>query len=176
MSQSPSNMGLQSVLGSTAIPLPSVPSNLSPYTKLALLAGLVLLVRPILFPSYKNPPPGPPAWPIIGNIIDILAAAKSRRLHLLFEEWANKYGDVMLIRSGVEDEYYVNTRRAAKAIMDTNTATTSQRPRWIVSNEHMCGQMNLLYLSATHPRWKVSIVSLRKPLRRSSPAPRHALS
>ncbi|KAM5350215.1 hypothetical protein ACJ41O_006720 [Fusarium nematophilum] len=106
-------------------------SPLTGLTLLAILAITLVILRPLFSSSGKNPPPGPPGWPVLGNILDIVSAAKAKRLHYLFEGWANKYGDVMLVRSGVEDEYYVNTRRAARAIMDTNTATTSERPRYL---------------------------------------------
>ncbi|KAM5358048.1 hypothetical protein ACJZ2D_015645 [Fusarium nematophilum] len=151
-------MALRIAIDSTRDALsPALPGTMSPLTGLTLLAILAItlvILRPLFSSSGKNPPPGPPGWPVLGNILDIVSAAKAKRLHYLFEGWANKYGDVMLVRSGVEDEYYVNTRRAARAIMDTNTATTSERPRWIVSNEHICGQWNLLYLPSSHPRWK----------------------
>ncbi|KAJ4308418.1 hypothetical protein N0V84_012115 [Fusarium piperis] len=148
-------MALRIAIDSTRDALsPAVRGIISPLTGLTLLAIALVILRPLFSSSSKNPPPGPPGWPVLGNILDIVSAAKAKRLHYLFEEWANKYGDVMLIRSGVEDEYYVNTRPAVRAIMDTNTATTSERPRWIVSNEHICGQWNLLYLPSSHPRWK----------------------
>ncbi|KAH6970551.1 cytochrome P450 [Ilyonectria sp. MPI-CAGE-AT-0026] len=131
-----------------------LPSKLSPTAVAILSVVTVVFLRFIASKSPKNLPPGPKGLPVLGNILDIISAGKEKRLHLLFENWAREYGDVMLIRSGVEDEFYINSRRAAKQIMDTNTALTSERPRWIVSCEHICGNWNVLLLPASNPRWK----------------------
>ncbi|OJA19238.1 hypothetical protein AZE42_05997, partial [Rhizopogon vesiculosus] len=56
------------------------------------LAGVgVYLVKQVF--TKKNPapyPPGPPGWPLIGNILD-MPHIKPR---LAFAEWGNKYGDI----------------------------------------------------------------------------------
>lgn len=136
--------------------LPALPAGLPAALYLLIPIAAFLLIRLTLGSSNKNLPPGPEGWPVLGNIVDIVRAGKSKRLHLLFENWARQYGDVMRIRSGLEDEYYVNSRRAAKQIMDTNSIITAERPRWIVSCEHVCGNWNMLLLSASNPRWKAS--------------------
>ena len=42
-----------------------------------------------------------------------------------------------------------------QAIFDKSSAFTSERPRWIVSNELMTGKWNVLLLSVSDKRWKV---------------------
>ena len=37
--------------------------------------------------------PGPPGWPVIGNILDI----EAERLHVRLDDWAKIYGDIYKI-------------------------------------------------------------------------------
>ena len=128
----------------------------SPFLTLILLSLSLYFVATTISGSgrYGKPVPGPRGWPLIGSILDIIKAGQEKRIHLLLEGWAREFGDVVLVRSGPTVEYYVNSRRAAKALMDTNASLSSERPRWVVSNEHICGESNLLYLPA-QSRWKV---------------------
>jgi hypothetical protein len=41
--------------------------------------------------------------------------------------------------------------------MDRSSAISSERPRWIVSNELICNQLNVLLLHGIDPRWKVGL-------------------
>lgn len=99
-------------------------------------------------------PPKPPGLPIIGNIVDVLSATKVGQQHLLFERWARKYGEILRIEAGPFTEYFINSDKAVKEIFDRQSSATSERPRWIVSNEQICNEKNVLLLSASEPRWK----------------------
>ncbi|KAJ9115440.1 hypothetical protein QFC22_005198 [Naganishia vaughanmartiniae] len=98
--------------------------------------------------------PSPPGYPIVGNLPDIIKAANADRLHLLIQTWAKEYGPVVKVSAGRIDQYFINEDKAVKEILDKHSATTSDRPRWIYSNEYVCDQKNVLLLSASHPRWK----------------------
>lgn len=123
---------------------------------LLLLVILVPLLSSVL--SIKKSqlplPPTPPGSILTGNLSEVLAAVSKRQQHLLFERWARQYGQIMRVRSGPFVQYFINSDVAVKEIFDRKSACTSQRPRWIASNEQMCNELNVLLLPATHPRWK----------------------
>ncbi|OAG07382.1 cytochrome P450 [Paraphaeosphaeria sporulosa] len=99
-------------------------------------------------------PPKPPGIPFLGNAIDVLRSTKSNSQHLLFGQYARDYGEIFHVQVGPFTQYFINSDEAVKAIFDKASATTSERPRWIVSNEQICDQKNVLLLNASHPRWK----------------------
>ncbi|KAH7124336.1 cytochrome P450 [Dactylonectria macrodidyma] len=76
-------------------------------------------------------PPGPAGIPLLGNIPDIVRESKKGQQHLLIQQWARKYGDVFKVQIGRHTEYYLNSDRAVKELLDRSSAQTSQRPRWI---------------------------------------------
>ncbi|KAK4545116.1 hypothetical protein LTR36_003667 [Oleoguttula mirabilis] len=99
-------------------------------------------------------PPGPTGLPFIGNLLDILKEVGLGSQHLLFEKWARQYGELYKVKVGPFTQYMVNTDQAVKAIFDKPAAVSANRPRWIVSNEHICNQWNLLLVNGDLPRWK----------------------
>lgn len=99
-------------------------------------------------------PPKPPGVPIVGNLPDILKATSKHAQHLLFFDWAKKYGEVFRVQAGPVEEYFINSDKAVKELFDKQSATTSERPRWIVSNEQICNQWNVLLINASSPTWK----------------------
>lgn len=44
--------------------------------------------------------PSPPGYPIIGNLPDVIMAAKSDTMHLLMQRWAKQYGPVVKVKVG----------------------------------------------------------------------------
>ncbi|KAF5574644.1 oxidoreductase [Fusarium pseudoanthophilum] len=100
-------------------------------------------------------PPSPPTTNIIaGHLPAVLKAAKEHRQHLLFQKWAEEYGEVFFVKFGTFQEYFINSDQAVRAIFDKAAAQTSERPRWIVSNEQICNRLNLLLLSSSEKAWK----------------------
>lgn len=99
-------------------------------------------------------PPGPKGSFITGNLSEVLRAVQDRQQHLLFYKWAQQYGEIVRVRSGPFVQYFINSDQAVKEIFDQNSSVTSQRPRWIASNEQICNRLNLLLLHADDPRWK----------------------
>lgn len=99
-------------------------------------------------------PPKPPGVPLLGNAVDVIRSGKTGSLHLLFGQYARDHGEIVRLQVGPFTQYFINSDEAVKAIFDKASATTSERPRWIVSNEQICNQENVLLLSASHPRWK----------------------
>ncbi|KAL1591639.1 hypothetical protein SLS60_011637 [Paraconiothyrium brasiliense] len=99
-------------------------------------------------------PPKPPGVPLLGNTLDVIGSTKTHTQHLLFGQYARDHGEIVRVQVGPFTQYFINSDEAVKAIFDKASATTSERPRWIVSNEHICDQKNVLLLNASHPRWK----------------------
>ncbi|KAF3047192.1 hypothetical protein E8E12_011599 [Didymella heteroderae] len=99
-------------------------------------------------------PPKPPGVPLLGNALDVISSTRTGSQHLLFEQYAREYGEIVRIQVGPFTQYFINSDEAVKAIFDRASASTSERPRWIVSNEQICDQKNVLLLNASHLRWK----------------------
>ncbi|KAI5212373.1 cytochrome P450 [Aureobasidium subglaciale] len=99
-------------------------------------------------------PPQPPGSFFVGNMTEVIAASKIGQQHLLFERWAREHGEIYRVRVGPFTEYFINSDAAVKEIFDKASAQTAERPRWIVSNEQICNQLNVLLLNASDPRWK----------------------
>ncbi|KAF2163075.1 hypothetical protein M409DRAFT_26521 [Zasmidium cellare ATCC 36951] len=99
-------------------------------------------------------PPGPRGLPLIAKLPEVIAASKTGEQHLLFQRWAREYGDVYKIELSPFTQYMVSSDVAVKAIFDKFAATSSNRPHWIVSREHICNNWNVLLLNANTPRWK----------------------
>ncbi|KAB8261640.1 cytochrome P450 [Aspergillus pseudonomiae] len=87
-------------------------------------------------------PPQPSGGLVLGNLLEVLRASKESLQHILMQEWAREHGEVCRVRLGPE-------------IMDRSSAISSERPRWIVSNELICNRLNVLLLHGSDPRWKV---------------------
>ncbi|KAK8221384.1 cytochrome P450 [Phyllosticta capitalensis] len=160
--------------------LVSLLTSSSPALLILVLSSLLLAIAiRSRKPKVLLPPSPPGAWPLIGHLPQFISAAKAHRLHLLVEHWIREYGgDEGLVRvriAGVEvvhvgkDEavkaldwlasktkvaYVCMWLTREQAIFDKSSAFTSERPRWIVSNELMTGKWNVLLLSASDKRWK----------------------
>ncbi|KAF9010846.1 cytochrome P450 [Cyathus striatus] len=78
-----------------------------------------LLLRPNKREKYL--PPGPPTYPIIGNI-------PSLPLHIQFTKWAKQYGDVCTVKVGSMTMIVMSSVEAVRHIIEKNTALTSDRP------------------------------------------------
>ncbi|OGE47464.1 hypothetical protein PENARI_c043G11509 [Penicillium arizonense] len=128
-----------------------------------LLAAFCLLLGAALFTflqshaaGAKKPPlpPQPKGNLILGNLSEVITASKESLQHLLMHRWAREHGEVFRVRLGPVTEYFLNSDRAVKEILDRSSAISSERPRWIVSNELICNQLNVLLLHGSDPRWK----------------------
>lgn len=125
----------------------------------ALLGATFVLVllrsRQWLTDRAKLPlPPTPSGVPFLGNALDVIGSTKTGSQHLLFAKYAREHGEIVRVQVGPFSQYFINSDEAVKAIFDKASASTSERPRWIVSNEQICDQKNVLLLNASHPRWK----------------------
>ncbi|KAF9010844.1 cytochrome P450 [Cyathus striatus] len=87
----------------------------------SLIVGSILAYL-LLRPSKKDKhlPPGPPPYPIIGNIPSI-------PLHFQFTKWAKQYGDVHTVKLGSLTMIVMSSVEAIRHIIEKNTALTSDR-------------------------------------------------
>lgn len=134
---------------------------------LVLASGLFLYLRPS---TSSKLPPVVPGYPVIGSLIDVARVGKSGQMHLWMQSHARNLGDVFRLKVGpvtvtlqlhcesfidiLLQEYFINSDRAVKEILDRGSAQTSERPPWYFSNEYVCNKRNLLLLHASDPRWK----------------------
>ncbi|OAL52704.1 cytochrome P450 [Pyrenochaeta sp. DS3sAY3a] len=132
--------------------------TLQPWTlPIILVIGVLLFkAQKYLQDRKKLPlPPTPPGWPLLGNLLDVLSATKTGQQHLLFDKWAREYGDIVRVEAGPFTQYFINSDAAVKEIFDRQSSATAERPRWIVSNEQICNEKNVLLLPASNPMWKL---------------------
>lgn len=59
-------------------------------------------------------PPKPLGLPVLGNTIDFVRAAKKNEIHLLLQQWAEQYGEIMRVQVGPMTSYYLNSDQAVK--------------------------------------------------------------
>ncbi|KIJ67131.1 hypothetical protein HYDPIDRAFT_128765 [Hydnomerulius pinastri MD-312] len=77
-------------------------------------------------------PPGPSSWPIIGNVLDILASEP----WIAYKRLGEKYGDILHIRLLTLDAIVLNSLESAKALLDQRSQNYSSRP-YLAANEVM---------------------------------------
>lgn len=123
-------------------------------------------------------PPSPPGLPLIGSLLELQKAAKTREEHLLFQKWAQDLGPVYKVKVGLYTQYerpdsistldekpcadetllsryMINTDYAVKQILDKAARHSSSRLPTLVGREQMCNSWSMLSLDADHPKWKL---------------------
>lgn len=93
-------------------------------------------------------PPGPFAWPLIGN-----AASLGSAPHLCFARLARRYGDVFQIRLGNCPVVVLNSERAIRQALVQHGAAFADRPRF-ASYRLVSGGRSLAFGQYSE-RWKV---------------------
>ncbi|KAG1737315.1 cytochrome P450 [Suillus lakei] len=84
--------------------------------------------------SKKNPapyPPGPPGWPLIGNVLDM----PHIKPWLTFTEWGKKYGDIVHIEVLGQHIFVLNSVKTAMDMLDNKSTVYSDRPIFPVGGE-----------------------------------------
>ncbi|KAF2491902.1 cytochrome P450 [Lophium mytilinum] len=94
---------------------------------LAFIVALVALVAYCLSKVGRRPagyPPGPPTWPLIGN----LHLMPKEKGHLQFQKWAEEYGPVYSLILGTKVMIVLSSDQAIKDLLDKRSAIYSSRP------------------------------------------------
>ncbi|KAI3887038.1 hypothetical protein MKX03_025612 [Papaver bracteatum] len=91
----------------------------------AWFAAIALLLKGFQLRRNKiNPPPGPKAWPIIGNL-NLIGALPHRSLHHL----SQKYGPLMQLKFGSHRVVVASSVHMAKEFLKTHDVSFSGRPK-----------------------------------------------
>ncbi|CAA7051838.1 unnamed protein product [Microthlaspi erraticum] len=98
--------------------------------------------------SKLQPPPGPPSFPIIGNL-HLLQGLPYRCFHQL----SLKYGPVMLLRLGFVPTVVVSSREAAEEVLKTNDLETCSRPTFAGPDKLLNGSIDITF-AQYNESWK----------------------
>lgn len=72
----------------------------------------------------KNFPPGPPTYPIVGNIHQI----SKKGTHFQFTVWAKRYGGIYTLKLGTGTAAVITDPRLVKELLDKRSSSSSERP------------------------------------------------
>lgn len=128
-----------------------------------LLTGAAVGVTIVLVMKYvKSPwrklPPGPPGWPLIGNVLQIVGEP-----WLKYSAWRKQYGtliqlqvaaqmegdhvlyigDIIYLNVAGQPTMVLNNSKVAIELLDRRASIYSDRPPMIVANEILCGGLAL---------------------------------
>lgn len=109
----------------------------------ALLVALSVFctVRYIRSP-WRQLPPGPKGYPIIGN-----AHQLASKQWLAFTEWGKAYGDVFSLSALGQTIVVLNSQKAAADLLDRRAGIYSDRPRNIVAGDILTGGLFVVFQS-----------------------------
>ncbi|KAJ6362671.1 hypothetical protein OIU78_002971 [Salix suchowensis] len=123
-----------------------------------LLAGLGLFMSAALFlllkqrksrVHTKTHPPGPPAWPIFGNIFDLGAIP-----HHTFYKLKEKYGPVIWLKLGYTNTLVIQSAEAAAELFKNHDRAFSDRKVPLVLTAHNYNQGSL-GIGRYGPNWSM---------------------
>jgi hypothetical protein len=98
-----------------------------PFAVFALVATFAALIVFQLRNVGRRPPgypPGPPTWPLIGN----LHLMPKEKPHIQFQKWAEEYGPVYSLILGTKVMVVLSSDQAIKDLLDKRSAIYSSRP------------------------------------------------
>jgi len=85
------------------------------YSALGITSAIVFLVLDFWRKTYCRLPPGPPRWPIVGNLLQLGKNPNESLFHL-----ANKYGPLMCLSLGMKTTVVVSSPAMAKEVLKTH--------------------------------------------------------
>ncbi|KAI9088109.1 hypothetical protein K1719_030086 [Acacia pycnantha] len=111
-------------------------------------ASLLLLLHLKPTQGRRKQPPGPPAWPVIGNL-HLLGTLPHRSLHSL----SKRYGPIMSLRLGQVPAVVVSSPEAAELFLKTHDVVFASRPKTQVSEFVSYGSKGMAF-SEYGPYWR----------------------
>ncbi|KAF9815520.1 hypothetical protein IEO21_04520 [Rhodonia placenta] len=100
---------------------------------IAALTLLILLGRALAYGRSKRLPPGPPGWPIVGNILDMPVVYPWKT----FTAWGEQWGDIIYIKLFGQSMLILNNSGVASELLDKRSNLYSDRPHMTMSGELM---------------------------------------
>lgn len=95
-------------------------------------------------------PPGPFAWPAVGNLPQIVG----KDLHIVLTNWAKCYGDIVWARIGVENVLILNSMCTAKSTLIKHGRVFSGRPKKRKTVEVLLGDGTDIAMADISPELK----------------------
>lgn len=92
--------------------------------------------------SSSHLPPGPKGLPLLGHVLHM----PKSHAYLLWQEWSNKYGPIILLNMLGTNIVVLHSAKAAQDLLARRGATYSDRPRLILAGELAMKGMNLLLM------------------------------
>eukprot|EP01018_Ginkgo_biloba_P016265 Gb_21485 [translate_table: standard] len=115
-----------------------------------MLGGLSLLF--LVFNAYGKKgklPPGPPGWPVVGNLFQIGNMANESLFHL-----AQKYGPIITLHLGVKTTIVVSSPAMAKEVLKTNDQFLAGRTVIEAAKCASYSESSLVW-NPCGPRWRM---------------------
>lgn len=92
-------------------------------------------------------PPGPPTWPLVGNLFQM----PKHQGHKQFAKWAEQYGPIYSLILGTKVLIVLSEDRVVKDLLDKRSAVYSSRPEQYLGQEVLSGGLRVL-LMVSHPQ------------------------
>ncbi|XP_066278632.1 cytochrome P450 2U1-like [Branchiostoma lanceolatum] len=111
------------------------------------LLGVYLYVENVWL--RRKYPPGPRAWPIVGNLRDL-----ARGQHRVFAEWQLKYGDIFTVWLGSRPAVVLNGQDAVKEALQKHGDIFSSRPGLFLWRRTIRTKGKGIVTAPYSPEWK----------------------
>ncbi|MCL7041873.1 hypothetical protein MKW94_023100, partial [Papaver nudicaule] len=116
----------------------------------ACFAVLAFLLKGFYLRRHKqNPPPGPKAWPIIGNLHQIDSLLPHHSIHHL----SQKYGPLMQLKYGSRRVVVASSIEMARVFLKTHDASFSGRPKTAAGKYTTYNYSDIMW-SQCDPYWR----------------------
>jgi len=114
------------------------------------LAIVVLYISYALAFRRLHLPPGPKGWPVIGNVIQLIAGGE--HLELVFRDWAKIFGDIVYLRVFNREIVVLNKFSVARDLLEKRSSIYSDRPPFVLLN--MMGWQDVTPLVPYGPQFR----------------------
>lgn len=108
---------------------------MEPRSILTLVSSLAVLCRILYLRLTRLPlPPGPPALPILGNILSMPKEHSFRQFHA----WRQEYGPIFRLMAGKDTIIVLGDQATAHELLNKRSANYSDRPRLPMASDLLC--------------------------------------